>query len=363
MDGVQVPPNGSAGTPEGPSDGGVVRRVLVALLLGAFSYGVAAAVELAGGGKVTVGSLILAVVIGSVGFLVQLLAEFDRRLGNAEKSLAEASRVIDAGFTHLTEVIDDRFAQSNRASRLLGAVRASAVDDAVVTRLLDHTATLGVPAPPLVTAMAEEQINQASRFIQQLVQGEAVYVDGEDQDWILELTRRCAVSLDATSTSNVDGVGATFDGGFWTSGLGQRYLKAQEDAVDQRGVRIRRLFIMRDYAEFTSPEFLPIVQLQRNAGIHVRALQHDEVPRPLRSSLIDFILFDDAIRYEVIPDPSAPGEFLKTHLHSDPGAVLERRHRFERLWDLAGQQERERREREGGPDDVLAQEAPPSVEP
>ncbi|MDX6739812.1 DUF6879 family protein [Actinocorallia sp. A-T 12471] len=341
-------------TPPGPrrgaADGGVGRRVAVSVVLGLFSFGAAVVVDRAAIDDVTVGALILAVLIGGIGFLVQLLVEFEQRLESVERrdqrAQAELAAGVRSGFAELTGVVEDRFAQSTRASRLLGAVRASAVDDGVVTRLLDNTAMLGVPAPPLVKAMAEAEINRASRFIQQLIQGEVVYADGEDQDWLLGLTRNIAVSLDATSTSLVDGVGTSFDGGFWTSGLGQRYLKAQDDAVE-RGVRIRRLFIMRDYAEFTSPDFLPIAQLQINAGIQVRALQHDQVPRPLRSSLIDFILFDDAIRYEVIPDPSAPGEFLKTHLTSEPTAVHERRQRFERLWDLAERQDRERREREG----------------
>ncbi|GAB2844973.1 hypothetical protein GCM10022221_50350 [Actinocorallia aurea] len=350
-------------TSEGPRsrlvDSGVARRVLVSTFLGAFAYAMAVIVDDAKGTNTSISALVLSVLIGGITFLVQLLVEFERRLdsmeGHGQRARRELSAALGEGFVALTGLIEDRFARFTEESRLLSDVRTSGVDDAVITGLLTNTVLLSRSAPRLVKAMAEDEITRASRFIRQVVNGEVAYLDGEDQDWLLGLTRNISRSLDATSTSVVDGVGLSFDGGFWMSDLGQRYLKAQEDAVEQRGVRIRRLFIMRDYAEFTGPDFLPIAQAQTKAGIQIRAIQHDQVPGPLRSSLIDFILFDGEIRYEAIPDPSAQGSFLKTLLTTEFGLVQERAHRFDRLWTLAGQQELEREEREGGPDDVLGE--------
>jgi hypothetical protein len=88
----------------------------------------------------------------------------------------------------------------------------------------------------------QSEIDRAALLLRGLGEGQASYA-GEDQDWLLALTRVTANTIDAISTTAVDGGGLDFADSFWKAGLGQRYLGAQRDATS-RGVKVRRLFIL-----------------------------------------------------------------------------------------------------------------------
>ncbi|WP_106396818.1 hypothetical protein [Actinocorallia populi] len=293
----------------------VARRVAAALLTGVLTLGISSLAQ----GELSASAINLSVLLGGIVLLLQVIIDFERAINNVDQS------------------IKDRFTRASDMARLLDAVGSSAVDGMLATELLENAAGISPAAPPLIKGISETEVVRASRFLRQLAHGEVVYDDGEDRDWLLSLTRNARFAIDATSTTTVDGQDAGFARGFWSNDLGNRYLRAQNDAVLNREVRIRRLFIVQDLEEFNEPQFASIIESQEKAGIHILPLQRDQVPPTLRPSLIDFILFDQVASYEVIPkpSPSPTPEFLNTRLITRPEHVVERRTCFEGLWNLA----------------------------
>jgi hypothetical protein len=161
-------------------------------------------------------------------------------------------------------------------------------------------------SPDIALRLARSEIGRLAHFLRELSEGQATY-DGEDQDWLLALAIQAKTTIDATSTTAVDGGGTTYDDNFWTSGLGQRYLGAQRDAA-KRGVAIRRLFILNPPSLAADPEFQKIYRMQTETHISVRILDPSRIPARRINSLFDFILFDGPVSYEAIPatriDPS-----------------------------------------------------------
>ena len=98
---------------------------------------------------------------------------------------------------------------------------------------------------------ARSEIERMARFIYGLGEGQAAEYEGEDQDWLLTLTRTAKQSISMRPVRpRSTGGGMDFDDGFWTTALGRRYLGAQRDAASH-GVTVRRLFIL------TSPDSGP----------------------------------------------------------------------------------------------------------
>lgn len=304
----------------------VVRRILVATATGGFAFLVSALAD-----QSPISSITLSILIGGVILLTQLLIDFEKRVEGIEIRQQSANQI-------------------NEATQLLQAVGNSALEPTVVTDLLQNTAHFGHHVPTVIRKFAEHEVARVGELLKQLSQGKAIYDDGEDHDWILSLTRVARRTIDATSTTTVDGYGSSFKGGFWASDHGQRYLKAQAEAIQgDNKVVIRRLFILENSDDLSDPDFLSIVQSQAAAGIKVMALHYDQVPAMLLGSRVDVILFDGEIAYELIPAPSSnpqPG-YLMTHLITKPQHVTERKTSFESLWALAEHQRRERETRHG----------------
>ncbi|MEO5876552.1 MAG: hypothetical protein ABIS86_01875 [Streptosporangiaceae bacterium] len=272
-----------------------------------------------------ISALILSVLVGGITLLTQLLVDFEERLHSIEARQYTGSR--DA-----------------EAAQLIRQVADSALEEEHVTDLLKSLARFNGDVSFTVKAFAELEIARLSELLRQLKSGKAVYEDGEDHDWILGLTTIARDTIDATSTTSVDGYGESFKGGFWASDHGQRYLKAQAEAVKRESAKrpgenivIRRLFIMERSDDLVDPDFLAIVHSQTAVDIRVRALHYDQVPPIFLRSSVDFILFDTQIAYELIPAPSShqqPG-YLMTQLLTKRQDVTNRKDRFETLWNLA----------------------------
>src|SRR5262249_6588113 len=161
--------------------------------------------------------------------------------------------------------------------------------------------------------------------------------DGEDRDWLLALTRNAQASIDATTFMAVDASGQGFaDGGLWTSDLGQRYREAQQRALD-RGVTIRRIFMLDDPDQAHDPELLWMCEIQQKLGINVRILDPLTLPDLHRKSMFDFIVFDSVISYESTPATWAGTKpaIMSTRLVLSPQRVRERVGGFEDLWTAA----------------------------
>jgi hypothetical protein len=291
--------------------GAVIRKTAVAAASGAFALFVTKFAA----NQSAAQSLTLSIVIGSVVMLVQLLIDFDARIEGIERWMRATDLAIES-------------------SKWQQALGDSALDREAFTRFREAVANFGQDGPPLIRRFAEIVVKGDTDLIDRLSRGEGeVTCDGEDHSWILQLTSATMKTLDATSTTTVDGKGENFSGGFWTSEHGRRYLKAQVEAKG-RGVVIRRLFVMQDAKDINDEDFRSITQEQRGAGIEVRALRYDQIPAILESAT-DFILFDEEVAYEVVPASNRQLGFLMTRLRTRSDYTRECKERFETLWQLA----------------------------
>jgi hypothetical protein len=289
----------------------VVRRIAVAAAAGTFAFLITNYVA----DQDVAQSLTLSVLIGGVIMLAQLLIDFDGRVEGIERWMRATDLAIE----------------SAKWQRALGD---SALDREDLTRFREAVENFGQDCPPLIRRFTEIVVKGDTELIDKLSRGDReVTCDGEDHDWILQLTQATMKTIDATSTTTVDGQGQNFTGGFWTSEHGRAYLKAQVEAKT-RGVTIRRLFIMQGDPDVNDEVFRSITQEQRGAGIEVRVLRYDQIPA-IHESPTDFILFDEEVAYEAVPASNRQLGFFMTRLRTRADYTGACKERFELLWELA----------------------------
>ncbi|ROO89340.1 hypothetical protein EDD29_7030 [Actinocorallia herbida] len=297
----------------------VARRIVHAGATGTFTFALSLLAE-----QDPATSLTLSIVVGGITFLAKLLIDFDDRLMDFERRMDGM---------HEWQV---RQSQDHEAAQLLRAVDACGVSTKSVTDLLAKTALLRDDTGEVVLTFVEHEIARTADLVEELSKGKATYEDGEDQYWILGLTRVARRSIDAISTATVDGHGSGLSHGYWASDKGRRYLKLQADVIQSRGVAVRRLFVLEKTGDLTEPGFLAIFQSQAAVGIDVRTLHIGRIPEVLRSRL-DVIIYDGTIVYELLPSPESGPQrgYLMTNLNARSEHVLDRRKTFEDLWALA----------------------------
>ncbi|MFC8866325.1 hypothetical protein ACFUAC_01385 [Streptomyces sp. NPDC057148] len=146
---------------------------------------------------------------------------------------------------------------------------------------------------------------------------------GENHDWMLTLTRAAEHSICATSTS-VDRL-------FWNSEPAGRYLDAQQAAIDEQGVTVRRLFLLESARELDD-RLLRLCEEQELRRIDVRAAVLPELPPHLqRGTTNDFILYDEEVSFEIEQDLRDVN--VRTRLTARQEYVRDRLKRFRELWD------------------------------
>ncbi|WP_173073102.1 DUF6879 family protein [Phytohabitans rumicis] len=274
----------------------------------------------------------LSVLIGGVSLLVSYMVDFERRLEATESAVQKDVR-------ETQDLVRRELRKINEATELFMGVESSAVGSDHVVQLVQSASRIVPHAPPLVAAFADGEIQRMTTLLKSLGDGGDVAYDGEDRDWLLGLTRNASATIDATSLTTVDAQGeSNVDGGLWLSDLGQRYLEVQRDAV-QRGVRIRRVFVLDRPEIIDDAGMREVVQLQMSLGIDVRVLDPSALTRTIRTSLLDFILFDGVVSYEVTPaariaDDSKP-VIVSTRLVLRPDRVADRQQRFQDVWASA----------------------------
>lgn len=273
-------------------------------------------------------SVLLSTFTGGIILVAQFLVDFDRNLQRIEGELSSHK-------TEMGDIIRETFLKINSATSIYSAIEGSAAGEQVKL-LINSAAELKHFLPDIVLRLARSEIDQAALLLRGLGEGHANYV-GEDQDWLLALTRVTAKTIDAISTTAVDGGGGDFAGSFWTAGLGQRYLGAQRDATN-RGVTVRRLFILNSESSLKDDaEFQRICRMQSEAHVDIRILYPNNIPDILRvGSTFDFILFDGAVSYETNPgvrlDLTAKPNIANTLLITRQPHVQGRRILFDELW-------------------------------
>lgn len=275
------------------------------------------------------GQITMAAAFGGFVLLVQFLIDFEYRLESVERQLV---KTVD----DVRQVVRDGFANVNNATQLLAEVETGGMKTVAVTDLLHNAAGISPRTPPLVARLAQVEIERVSAFLHELGEEEANY-EGEDRDWLLELTQCAERCIDAISIPEVDAAGNS-QHSFWESPLGRRYLDCQREAI-RRGIRVRRVFVT-DYDTMRNDAVLQhICRTQAEMGIEVRLLYPISQPRVLQGYLFDFIVFDNTLSYEANPAPRVEqGEspmILNTRLVLRPERVLERIERYRHMWESA----------------------------
>jgi hypothetical protein len=304
----------------------ILRKVLVTTFTGGLAYLITDASQ-----DELTWSISLSAFIGSVVLVIQFLIDFESRLGAVEEAhnrhAETMERLVNEGFTKISE-----------ATELFGLIEASPLGTEVVLQLVRHSVKIKPGTPSLVFDFAQAEITRMAEFMKELSDGAEVTYDGEDRDWLLALARNTRTTIDAISFSTWDGTKGVVDEGLWNSDLGQRYLEAQRDAVD-RNVVIRRLFILDTPGLSDDPEVLRACLAQREIGVHVRVLAPSDIPSKRRSQLLDFIIFDNVICYELTSAPRIGREtstvIANTRLVLTPHRVAERSQGFKDLWGAA----------------------------
>jgi hypothetical protein len=215
----------------------------------------------------------------------------------------------------------------------------SSLGPALLADFLETTSQVDGRVNPLLQRLARREVERVTEFVRQLPVGGGIAYDGEDRDLLLGLAREAEHSINAISLSTVDAGMRGFDGGLWTSDLGHRYLELQREAITRK-VRVRRIFLFENEELARDETFMSITQMQRDAGVEVRMLDHQLIPEWMRSMIFDFIVFDEAVSYETTPATSfTAGQtrpaVVRTYLATSPDRIHDLERKFEQLWEAA----------------------------
>ncbi|MGW0764360.1 hypothetical protein [Streptomyces sp. NPDC002676] len=247
--------------------------------------------------------LVLSVLCGGAVLIVQFMVTFAHQLGDLKSS------------------VEKRFVDIGRATKLFNEVEK--LRDDGVPRLAESATHVVSIGPQILHDFAREEINRLALQMDDLTNLSAE-CPGENHDWLLGLTKCARKSIDAISTS--------VDQNFWSTEPAGRYLEAQRKAIDERGVKVRRLFIVRDPADI--PQLADICKEQRDVRIEVRVVALSQLPLYVqRGKMIDFIVFDGALSYEIGVDQLSVNSWTTVNAREDD--VQQRIRRFGELWNAS----------------------------
>lgn len=327
----------------------VLRKTLIAICSGGLSLGCALVVSNTG----FVAALTISILISGVSLVVDYLVEVENTLRRIETrsageiaAIAErlhldsqsVARQVDEAHAKLFEHFDGRLSLLINVPELFNLQRTRPTTAQSIVKVIRDAYAYERRSSPLSTRFLERTTTDFAMLLHGLRAGQASY-QGEDFVWMLTLTGACERTIDATSSTATDSGGRRqYAGGFWDSNQGLRYLEAQREAVRQRGVKVRRLFIL-EYTPLTGDQFYrQLCDRQRRAGFEIRYLTRDMCAPELLNQLDDFIVYDNEVCYETIPTPT-PGEdrpaISRTEVVVAREAVHARARQFARLWDAS----------------------------
>lgn len=304
----------------------VLTKVLVTLFAGGITYLITNLTE-----QPEIWQITMSVFVAGVGLVVNYLIDHDNRVGRLEATQEQhTSRVED--------VLDRRFTEISEATALYARVEHTVLRPDQVTRLV--AAATDLPGDELVRRFADHELTRLTALFEGLRSGWAFY-EGEDREWLLGLTACATMSIDATSmTSFDDPQDFVDDDEFWESDLGQRYLAAQRRAVQERHVRVRRLFLLTDARPDDDKRIAEMIEPHQRIGAEIRLLRPSDIDFLVRNDMVDFVLFDGALSYELRTastiGPEGSPTIADVTLVADPERVARRRQRFDMMWEAAG---------------------------
>lgn len=327
----------------------VLRKTIITVVSGGLSLGCALIVANAS----LVAALTISILISGVALVVDYLVEVETTLKAiesesqraiadiAERMLTENEAIacqVEEAHLKLGERIDDRLSLLMSVPELFNLQRKRPSTAQSMVKVVRDAYTYERQASPLSTKFLEKKTTDFANLLRGLRGGNAMY-PGEDFDWMMTLTNACERTIDATSSTATDSGGRLrYAGGFWDSNQGLLYMEAQRQAVEDRRVRVRRLFIL-EYTQLTAdPFYVQLCERQRRAGFEIRYLTRDICRPELLNQLDDFIIFDNELSYETVPTPG-PGEdrpmISRTEVIVDRDLVGRRARQFAALWDAA----------------------------
>lgn len=284
--------------------------------------------------------LMLSAFVGGVTLVVQFLLDVEARQLSVDTNLLAFALHQTELTRQLETAVKIQLERFNQANSLLSRLDSGPLGRQPVVELLQHAADLHHSAPALAHRLAESEISDLSNFLKDLGRGREVTEGGDGWPWTFTLTASVQQTIDATSYSaQGDKERSLRDDDMWKSELGQDYLELQALAVE-RGVAIRRIFILENPRLAKHSELLEICEQQCGLGIDVRLIDASTAAGIARSHT-PMVIFDNAISFELttsrFPD-AAPG-FIKTTLVLNPFLVHERVKMFQRLWEGASKYE------------------------
>jgi hypothetical protein len=311
-------------------------KILVTAIAGGFTYLLTNLT-----GQPEIWQLTMSVFVAGVVLVVQVLLENDSRVLDLKGHLtAHAERVegnLAAHRGQVEEKVDTRFQAISEATALYARVEATTLRPDLMTRLVTAGANLD-PGDDLLQRFADHQITRAAELLEGLKNGWVVY-EGEDRDWLLGLTACVTDSIEATSMTTFDKPrGYVDEGQFWASDLGQRYLDSQHRAIE-RGVQIRRLFLLDDAPAANKDKISQLIEPHERIGVETRILPTSALDFLLQTNLVDFVLFDRRISYELQAASTLSSEhrpvIANVTLVGQQRRLHERRNRFDKMWTSA----------------------------
>ncbi|MEV5544752.1 hypothetical protein AB0L35_01245 [Streptomyces sp. NPDC052309] len=322
-----------------------VRRLLVGLVAGALSWGVSALLSPEDG---ALRQFAAALLCAGAAVTVQYALDLDRRgeeqARRTEDALAETAAAVRDGLRRHDDELRAALARHAEDMRqLLENLPRPAQgdrDDAVrpqldrvrldgVPELATSFAEVLAPGPPILFTFVRLEMKRVVGQLTDLTNLSAE-CPGENHDWMLTLTRAAEQSICATSTS--------VDREFWNSEPASRYLQAQQEAIEEQGVSVRRLFLLESARELDD-RLLRLCEEQELLRIEVRVAVLPELPPHIqRGTTNDFIVYDEEVSFEIEQDLRDVN--VRTRLNARQDHVQDRMKRFRELWD-AGMSVRE----------------------
>ncbi|MFF8590446.1 hypothetical protein ACF061_03210 [Streptomyces sp. NPDC015220] len=282
--------------------------------------------------------LATALLCAAAAVLVQRIAGLDRRLEehsrNTESLLAKTADAVREGLRRQDEELRAALARHSEDVRQLIESRVTEVErpadpypqlDRVrvdVPELAKSFAEVLAPQPPILFTFVRLEMKRVVGYMTDLTNLSAE-CPGENHDWMLALTRAAEQSVCATSTS--------VDREFWNSEPASRYLQAQQEAIEERGVSVRRVFLLESARELDD-RLLRLCEEQELLRIEVRVAVLPELPPHLqRGTTNDFIVYDEEASFEI--DQDLRDVNVRTRLIARQDHVQDRMKRFRELWD------------------------------
>ncbi|MEU4657246.1 hypothetical protein AB0G32_25475 [Streptomyces sp. NPDC023723] len=313
------------------------RRLAAGLVVGALAWGVAALLGPETGVARQVAAALLcaaaAVAVQHVLALDRRVLDQDRRtrgaLAETAAALADGLRRHDdelrTGLARCTEdlrhLVDTRLPGTGRDEDAARDLEVRTDADGVPD-LAHSFADVLAPGPAILGTFVRMEMKRVVGHLSDLTNLTAE-CPGENHDWMLTLTRAAQHSICAISTS--------VDREFWNSEPASRYLQAQKEVIEERGIPVSRLFLLQSARELDD-KLLRLCDEQELLRIEIRVAVLPELPPHLqRGTTDDFIVYDEEVTFEIEQDLREVN--VRTRLNARQDHVQDRMKRFRELWE------------------------------